>query len=239
MVLTCNSSRALDDNYHCNTWTVDYSSAERGRSKSIKKICANDSLPATGRTHTLSPMWTTQEDANKTKQEQTTFDQLNTPNVFKVLVDTWLAKRRYNWSCIALFCAHYHSLHYYRNTTQLFANEDKLTFKLTICRNALRVKGGPWIKRCKKLAKVDLRFSSKKNHQFIFTALFEFLMSHIFHRKNWMTSVQKYDQNYNKSKKGWSRLRWATIFCKMKIWTMPRKKAQNSVAQRDRLQGEI
>ena len=30
-----------------------------------------------------------------------------------------------------------------------------------------------------------------------------------------------------------------TIFCRMKIWTMPRKKAQNSVAQRDQLQGEI
>ena len=33
------------------------------------------------------------------------------------------------------------------------------------------------------MAKVNLRFSSKKNHQFIFAALFEFIMSHIFHRK--------------------------------------------------------
>ena len=48
---------------------------------------------------------------------------------------------------------------------------------------ALWVKGAPCIKRCKKKAKVNLCFSSKKNHLFIFAALFEFLMSQICHRK--------------------------------------------------------
>ena len=33
------------------------------------------------------------------------------------------------------------------------------------------------------MAKVNLRFSFTKSHQFIFAALFEFLMSHICHRK--------------------------------------------------------
>ena len=62
---------------------------------------------------------------------------LNTPYVFKVVMDTWLAERSYNWCCIALFCAYYHSLHYYWNTTQWFANEDMLTFKVTNSRECL------------------------------------------------------------------------------------------------------
>ena len=33
------------------------------------------------------------------------------------------------------------------------------------------------------MTKVNLCFSSKKNHQFIFAALFEILMSQIFHRR--------------------------------------------------------
>ena len=40
-------------------------------------------------------------------------------------------------------------------------------------------------------------------------------------------------------KKRWSRPRWATIFCRMQIYAMTRKKAQNSAAQRGRLHGEI
>ena len=101
---------------------------------------------------------------------------------------------------------------------------------------ALCVKGGTWIKRCKKLANVTLGFSSKKKQQFIFTTLFEFLMSQIFHKKKLddfsAANMTKITTNV---KKRWSQARWATIFCRMKIWTMPRKKAQNSVAQRDQL----
>ena len=39
--------------------------------------------------------------------------------------------------------------------------------------------------------------------------------------------------------KRWSRSRSGLIFCRMKILTMPRKKAQNSDAERGRLHGEI
>ena len=105
--------------------------------------------------------------------------------------------------------------------------------------NVLCVKGGPWIKKVQKVGKSKPRFLIQKNHQFISAALFEFLMSQIFHKKIGWLQCSKYDQNDNKCKKGWRRIRWATILSRMKIWTMPRKKAQNSVAQRDQLQGEI
>ena len=92
----------------------------------------------------------------------------------------------------------------------------------------------PRIKRCKKLAKLNLCFSSKNSH-FIH-------MSHsCYTKRNWKTVVWggKFDQNYSKCKKSWIRSRWGLIFCRMKILTMPRKKAQNSDAQRSRIHGEI
>ena len=51
------------------------------------------------------------------------------------------------------------------------------------CNIALCVKGGPWIKRSKKNGKSKPPFLIQKIHQFIFAALFEFLMSQIFNRK--------------------------------------------------------
>ena len=66
---------------------------------------------------------------------------------------------------------------------------------------ALCVKGGPWIKRCKKLAKVNLGFSPKKITN-SYLLLFLSSLSHIFHRKkNGWLQCQKFDKNYKKCKK--------------------------------------
>ena len=74
----------------------------------------------------------------------------------------------------------------------------------------------------------------------IFAALSELVMTHIFHRKKLddvgAENLSKIIANVQKS---WRRSRSGLIFCRMKILTMPRKKAQNSVAERGRLHGEI
>ena len=140
MVLTCSSSRALDEAIIAilEPLTIPLlSGGEAGLSR-------RSALMTHSRLLDGLPLWARCEQHRKTPTKQNKNRQpsinwakcnnsnpLNTPNVFKVVIDTWLAEIRYNWCCIALFCAHYHSLHFYRNTTQLFANEDKLTFKMT------------------------------------------------------------------------------------------------------------
>ena len=80
----------------------------------------------------------------------------------------------------------------------------------------------------------------QKTHQVIFAALLELVMTHILHRKKIIDisaeNLSKITANVQKS---WIQSRWGLIFCRMKILTMPRKKAQNSDAQRSRIHGEI
>ena len=121
---------------------LNYSSAEGGEAglsrrsalMTHSRLLDGLTLPALCEQHRITP---TKQKKNRQPSvnwaKRNNSNPLNTPNVFNVVMDTWLAERSYNWCCIALFCAHYYSLHYYRNTTQLFANEvvDKLTLKMT------------------------------------------------------------------------------------------------------------
>ena len=83
-------------------------------------------------------------------------------------------------------------------------------------------------------------FLIQKTHQVIFAALLELVMTHILHRKKMddvgAENLSKITANIQK---GWRRSRSGLIFCRMKILTMPRKKAQNSDAEWGPLHGEI
>ena len=84
--------------------------------------------------------------------------------------------------------------------------------------SALCVKGGPWIKRSKKNGKSKPPFLIQKIHQFIFAALFEFLVSQFFNRKKLDDiSAENLTKIKINVKKGWIRPRWVTIFCRVKI----------------------
>ena len=91
-----------------------------------------------------------------------------------------------------------------------------------------------------KVGKSKPRFLIQKNHQLIFAALFEFLMSQIFNRKKLddfsATNMTKITTNV---KKGEVRLVEQQSFVGWKYGPCQEKKTQNSVAQRDQLQGEI
>ena len=74
----------------------------------------------------------------------------------------------------------------------------------------------------------------------IFAVVFGLVMTQILYRKKindiGAGKLTKITANVQKR---WSRPRWATIFCRMQIYAMTRKKALNSAAQRGRLHGEI
>ena len=104
---------------------------------------------------------------------------------------------------------------------------------------ALWVKRVTWIKRCQKLAKVDLCFSFNKLTRWYLLHFLSWLLPIFFHRKKLddvgAENLSKIIANVQKS---WRRSRSGLIFCRMKILTMPRKKVQNSDAERGRLHGE-
>ena len=83
-------------------------------------------------------------------------------------------------------------------------------------------------------------FLIQKTHQVIFAAHLELVMTHILHRKKIIdVSAENLSKITANVQKSWIRSQWGLIFCRMKILTMPRKKAQNSDAERGRLHGEM
>ena len=61
-------------------------------------------------------------------------------------------------------------------------------------------------------------------------------MTHILHRKKIIdVSAENLSKITANVQKSWIRSQWGLIFCRMKILTMPRKKAQNSDAERSRI----
>ena len=74
---------------------------------------------------------------------------------------------------------------------------------------------------CKKVGKTKPSSFTQKSHQFIFVALFNTNMSQISHRKIFddiCIGDTKFAQNYSRRmKKSWSRARWTTVFCRMRI----------------------
>ena len=74
----------------------------------------------------------------------------------------------------------------------------------------------------------------------IFAAHLELVMTHILHRKKIIdVSAENLSKITANVQKSLIRSRSGLIFCRMKILTMPRKKAQNSDAERSCIHGEI
>ena len=100
------------------------------------------------------------------------------------------------------------------------------------------LKGGPWIQRCK-IWQSKPPFPIQK---FTNLYLLPFLSSNVPYfpqkRIGWLR-CRKFDQNYNKCKKRIYTTSLSNDIWKIKMTTMLRKKAQNSVTQQYRLQGEI
>ena len=90
-----------------------------------------------------------------------------------------------------------------------------------------------------KIGKSRPLFLIQLTHQVIFAAHLGLVMTHILHRKKNYVSAEDLSKITANVQKSWIRSQWGLIFCRMKILTMPRKKAQNSDAHRSRIHGEI
>ena len=81
-----------------------------------------------------------------------------------------------------------------KNSTETHALSSRFS------KNALWVKEGPGIKRCKELAKLNLLFSSIKINNYICCTFFSCLCPFLSQKKNEWLRFRNFDQNYSTSK---------------------------------------